>query len=88
MLKRYIAEQAARNALYIVLGDHQPPASLTGHDPSPAVPVHLISRDRTLIEAFAKDGYIPGMSPAVTGAAVPGLETFLPTFVYRTSAQR
>ena len=86
VLKRYIVAHAARNALFIVLGDHQPPATLTGHDPSPAVPVHLISRDRALIEAFAEDGYVPGMTPSATGA-VAGLETFLPTFVGRISAQ-
>ena len=72
------------NTLVIVLGDHQPPGSITNHDPSHAVPVHVISRDRALVDGFAADGYAPGMSPPVTGA-VPSMATFLTTLVAHAS---
>jgi hypothetical protein len=80
VLQRYLLEKSTRPALFIILGDHQPPGAVTGDDPSPAVPVHVVSRDRALVELFASAGYVPGMNPPVTGA-VPGMETFLPTLL-------
>jgi hypothetical protein len=87
VIQQYLAQNADRPALYVVLGDHQPPGNLTDDDPSPAVPVHLISRDAALVDAFAADGYAPGMMPPATGA-VAGLETFLTTFLARLSSGR
>ncbi len=85
VLQQYIARNAERPALYVVLGDHQPPGNLTGNDPSPAVPIHLISRDAALLDSFAADGYAPGMMPPASGAAA-GMETFLTSFLGRLSA--
>lgn len=85
VLARYIDRLADRRALFVVLGDHQPPGNVTDDDPSPAVPVHLISADRALIDAFAGDGYVPGMNPPASGAPA-GMDTFLPTFLARVSA--
>jgi hypothetical protein len=80
VLERYLVERTTRPALFIILGDHQPPGAVTGDDPSPAVPVHVVSRNRALVDLFAREGYVPGMSPPVTGS-VPGMETFLTTML-------
>jgi len=87
VLAAYITRLADRRALFIVLGDHQPPGNVSGDDPSPAVPVHLISGDRDLVDSFAADGYSPGMYPPA-GGATAGMETFLPVFLARASAGR
>ncbi|HEX3693951.1 MAG TPA: sulfatase-like hydrolase/transferase [Polyangia bacterium] len=81
-LQQYIARLADRRALFVILGDHQPPGNVSKDDPSPAVPVHLISRDRQLLDRFAADGYVAGMNPPATGETA-GMDTFLPMFLAR-----
>lgn len=51
------------DAVFVVLGDHQPAALVTGPDASRAVPFHVVSRDVSLIEAFRSDGFTMGMTP-------------------------
>lgn len=51
----------AGDTLYIVLGDHQPAAIITGLDASRDVPVHLISRDPQLIDHVIARGLTPGL---------------------------
>jgi hypothetical protein len=83
VLKRYLSQLVTRDALVIVLGDHQPPG-VAGGDPSRAVPVHVLSRDPRLVERFAAAGYAPGMRPP-DGGAVPAMESFLPALLERLS---
>ena len=52
------------DAVFIILGDHQPASIITGPDASRAVPLHIISRDKKLIAKFTHDGFSPGMTPA------------------------
>ena len=77
ILTRYIVERVAGGALVIVLGDHQPVAEVTRGSPSHAVPVHVISRNRALVDAFRARGYRSGMRPARADDP-PGLERLLP----------
>ncbi|SMC53194.1 sulfatase [Rhizobium sp. RU36D] len=58
----YIA-RFGEDAVFVVLGDHQPASIVTGPDASRAVPVHIISRDATLVESFRVDGFTAGMTP-------------------------
>jgi hypothetical protein len=90
VLRRYVGERVAGGALVIILGDHQPSAEVTGDDPSYAVPIHVVSRDRALIERFASAGYAPGMQPRRgPGAPAPlPMERFLPVFVRLFSTAR
>jgi hypothetical protein len=64
------------NSLVIVLGDHQPVADITRGSASHAVPVHIISRQPALVDAFRARGYRAGMLPGADPAP-PGMETFL-----------
>ena len=77
LLTQYIVRFVPGDSLVIVLGDHQPVAEVTRGSPSHAVPVHVISRNRALVEAFRARGYRSGMRPARTESP-PGLETLLP----------
>jgi hypothetical protein len=77
VLKRYITERITRDTFMVIFGDHQPSPVLTNGDPSWAVPIHVISRNRAIIERFNEAGYSPGMIPPSTGT-VAGLETLMP----------
>jgi hypothetical protein len=52
-------------------------AEVTRWSRSHAVPVHVISRNRALVDAFRTRGFQSGMRPAPADAP-PGLETLLP----------
>ncbi|MCF8479972.1 MAG: hypothetical protein K9H25_06035 [Rhodospirillum sp.] len=72
-LADYIAHFGG-DALFIILGDHQPAPLVTGPDVSRAVPVHLISNDKALIQRFQADGFTPGMIPAKEATVPPMAE--------------
>jgi len=61
VLRRYIAEFVRDDSLLIILGDHQPHSDVTEQNPSHAVPVHVLSRNRAFIDPFRAHGYTPGM---------------------------
>ncbi|WP_038054027.1 hypothetical protein [Thioalkalivibrio sp. ALJ1] len=59
----YAVRHVDDEALFFMLGDHQPAALVTGQDASWAVPVHVISGDPELLEPFRERGFVPGMQP-------------------------
>ncbi len=56
------------DAVFVILGDHQPAALITGPDASRSVPIHIVSRDRALVQGFIADGFDAGMTPSPKGA--------------------
>ena len=80
VLKRFIQRFIRDDALVIVLGDHQPVVEVSGDESKRGVPVHVFSREDTLIEPFRRRGYVPGMWPRGTGEARK-METFLFDFL-------
>ena len=52
--------------LFIVLGDHQPVPWVTGEDVTRDVPIHVITRDKALLEPFLAWGFSPGTYPNPT----------------------
>jgi hypothetical protein len=59
------------DAIFIILGDHQPAPIVTGPDASRAVPVHIISRDTALVARFEKEGFVDGMLPSPDAPELP-----------------
>ncbi len=59
----YAERYVDARTLLIVLGDHQPAPLITGDDASRAVPVHVISGDRTLVQPFLDLGFKAGALP-------------------------
>ncbi|WP_210259967.1 sulfatase-like hydrolase/transferase [Martelella sp. HB161492] len=59
------------NAVFIILGDHQPAPLVTGDNASRDVPVHVITRDAPLVDSFEKNGFTAGMVPASSAADIP-----------------
>jgi hypothetical protein len=51
-----------REALIVIVGDHQPMANVSGSG-SWDVPVHVIARDPSLLAPFVARGFAPGMEP-------------------------
>jgi phosphatidylglycerophosphate synthase len=83
VLDSYITKYVDDASLIIVLGDHQPVSEVTDNSPSWAVPVHVISRDPSLIAPFVARGYAPGMIP---GQALAPMAAFLVDFLRGFSA--
>ena len=86
VLRRYIGEFVRDESLVMVLGDHQPPAEITEQNASRGVPIHVLSRRRSLVDAFVGAGYTRGMRPAATGKGL-GMERFLPNLLKTLSAR-
>jgi hypothetical protein len=60
----FLAQPATRDYLMILVGDHQPAASVSGQDATWDVPVHLITTDENLAQRFAALGFTPGLEPS------------------------
>lgn len=62
-LAGYWRTLAPPGLLMIVIGDHQPLATVTGPGASWEVPVHIIGTDRALLRRFEALGFTPGLEP-------------------------
>ena len=65
-LAGYLREQPDKKFTWVVLGDHQPPASVSGQDVRWDVPVHIISDNNEIIESLINRGFVEGMIPSTT----------------------
>jgi hypothetical protein len=63
MLAGYVARHAARNLVIIVIGDHQPPALVTGQGAPWDVPVHVITSRAGVLNELRQEGFRSGMTP-------------------------
>jgi hypothetical protein len=61
-LAGYLREQRDDPVL-IVIGDHQPPAAVSGRDTPWHVPVHVISRKRHVLQRLIDHGFRSGLEP-------------------------
>ncbi len=57
-----------RDTVYVLVGDHQPAANVTGEDASWDVPVHVVTRDPALLARFIAQGFKPGLEPVDSGS--------------------
>lgn len=65
-------------SVIVVLGDHQPrrPVGRMKVDPW-EVPVHVLSRDPSVVERFARVGFRPGFTPPSDQSEPGGFESFI-----------
>ncbi|MBD8891234.1 sulfatase [Labrenzia suaedae] len=68
-LGEYIS-RFGQDAVFIILGDHQPAEIVTGENASREVPVHVISRDKELITRLEKTGFTAGLLPDSNTASI------------------
>jgi hypothetical protein len=59
----WLARDEPRESVMLLVGDHQPAASVSGAGASWTVPVHIVARDARLIERFVALGFTPGLTP-------------------------
>jgi hypothetical protein len=52
-----------RESVILLVGDHQPAASVSGEGASWEVPVHIVTRDPELLARFVALGFTPGLEP-------------------------
>jgi hypothetical protein len=52
-----------RESVLLLVGDHQPAASVSGAGASWEVPVHIVTRDPALLARFVALGFRPGLDP-------------------------
>ena len=78
----YVAE---RDALVVIVGDHQPWSGISGRGQPRSVPIHVLSKREDLLQPFVARGYTPGLVPQ---QPLPhqGMETFMRGLVEDFSA--
>jgi hypothetical protein len=75
----YLRLRPDRDLVMILVGDHQPPAAVSGQGARWDVPVHVIaSRPRALQRLVAR-GFQPGLTPS--GRAIGRMHVLLPVFM-------
>ena len=70
LIGEYLA-RFADDALFIVVGDHQPASVIDGWAPSSEVPMHVISADPALLERLPALNFNDGMRPLANAEALP-----------------
>ncbi len=60
----YLQLRSDRDFVIVLIGDHQPPALVSGSDVSWDVPVHVIASRRALLDRLEQHGFQPGLAPA------------------------
>jgi hypothetical protein len=63
-LSGYLRERAGRDVVLILLGDHQPPALVTGEGAPWDVPVHVITSRQDVLDALVAKGFRRGLTPS------------------------
>jgi hypothetical protein len=63
-LSGYLRPRAGRDVVMILLGDHQPPALVSGEGAPWDVPVHVITNRRDVLDALVAKGFRRGLTPS------------------------
>jgi len=70
LIGEYLARYAD-DALFIIVGDHQPASVIDGWAPSAEVPMHIITADPELLERLPELNFNEGMRPLADSPALP-----------------
>jgi hypothetical protein len=79
MVQGFLTDVAPDDAVVVVLGDHQPPAVISGAGASRLVPVHVFARDPKRVEKFEAVGFKGGFTP--NGGSLGDFEVLHRSFV-------
>jgi hypothetical protein len=63
-LSGYLRQRAGRDVVLILLGDHQPPALVSGEGAPWDVPVHVITSRRDVLDQLVARGFRRGLTPS------------------------
>jgi hypothetical protein len=74
----YLKDMAPRPLVWVIVGDHQPPALVTGKGATWDVPVHVIADDPALIRRLLEGGFASGLDkPGTVIGPMEGLTSVL-----------
>ncbi|MFV2100934.1 sulfatase-like hydrolase/transferase [Micromonospora sp. LOL_024] len=59
----YLETYGDDDTVLVFLGDHQPAPVVTGENPSPDVPIHIVAKDPTVLERIDDWGWQEGLTP-------------------------
>ncbi len=76
VLAGYVRLRADRDFILIVIGDHQPPAAVSGLHARWDVPMHVIASRPEVLERLRHRGFQPGLRPS--GPALVRMHAMLP----------
>ena len=62
MLANFIVSNSDDDALFVLVGDHQPPR-VSRRDDTYGTPIHIIARDPAAMETLAAHGFVTGLLP-------------------------
>lgn len=62
-LSGYLRQRADPDLLLVLLGDHQPPASVSGAQTRWDVPVHVIANRQEALDVLLAAGFVDGLEP-------------------------
>ncbi len=59
----YVRQRAGRDYVMILIGDHQPPAAVTGEHARWDVPMHVITNRAGVLDDLVAHGFVRGLTP-------------------------
>jgi len=59
----YLRQHPRDNMVVVALGDHQPPAAVSGRGASWSVPVHVFGRRGPILNRLLQEGFRDGLEP-------------------------
>ena len=78
MLTRFILDDKSDDAIYVIVGDHQPPLLAFADYDGSATPLHIVTKNDALLQAFEREGFTRGLQ---IGEASMKHEGFYPLFM-------
>jgi len=63
-LAGYLRKHAGRDIVFVILGDHQPAAAVSGEGASWSVPVHVVASRPAILDRLLARGFHTGLVPA------------------------
>ena len=75
----YLRKHEDRDLIMILIGDHQPPAAVSGEGASWDVPVHVIASRRELLDRLVSEGFQDGLAPPAHASMK--IHALLPVFL-------
>jgi len=62
-LSGYLRLRSDRDLVLIIIGDHQPPAAVSGEGATWNVPIHIVTGRDAVLERLIEDGFQEGLTP-------------------------
>ena len=67
----YLHQRAGRDYVMVLIGDHQPPALVSGEGQPWDVPMHVITNREDILDRLAAKGFVRGLTPQRTPTPRP-----------------